>query len=127
MGGIDLDSNSVSFQKELHKEEEIANVHDQNTKVVFLVSPASFVPHHVKGCSTDKGPNDHLRYLSNGNPFGVEPFWLFANGHEEIVKVHDRVDAVVDARINQSGRTVRDKGEPSAQQNRHVVVPVEQH
>ena len=115
------------MQKELQKEEKVTDVHDENSGIVFKGRPASLAPDDVEGCHADNGPNDHLGYLRNGNPFGVEPAGLALNGHEEIVKVHDGVDAVVDGGVNETGRTVRDKGVPRAEQDGDMVVPVEQH
>jgi hypothetical protein len=111
----------------LHKQEKVADVHDENTKVIFLGCPAPVISYGIKGGRTDDGSNDHLGYLSNRNPFGIEPLWFAFDGHQKVVKVHDGVDTVIDAGINQTGWTVGDKCEPGAQQYGDMVVPVQQH
>ena len=114
------------MQKELQKEEKVAHVHDQNTKIVFDRRPAPVVASRIEGRHTDDTSHDHLRNLCHGNPLGVEPFGLAFDGHQKVVKIHDGVHTVIDGGVNESGRTVCDKGVPSGQENRDVMVPVQQ-
>jgi hypothetical protein len=125
--GIHLESQSITLQEELQKEEKVTDIHDQNTGIVFKGSPTSFSTHNQKGSHGNKGPNHHLCYLSNGNPFGIEPFGFAFDGHKKVIEIHDSMNSVVDGTVDQSWRTMCDKGVPGAKKNRDMMIPVQEH
>ena len=92
--GIDLESQSIPLKEKLQEQEEVANVHDKNSSVVFKGSPASFPSNDQKGKDGNGSTDDHLSNLGNGDPFGVEPLGFAFDGHQKVVKVHDGVDSI---------------------------------
>lgn len=117
----------ISSEEELHKQKKVAHIHDENTGVILKPGPATWFSNGIEGYNTDNTANHHLCYLSNGNPFGIEPFWLHLNRHEEVVEIHNGVNAVVDCAVDQSRGSMMDVGVPGTQQDRDMMVPMQHH
>jgi hypothetical protein len=118
----------VPLDKKLHKQHQVASVHDQGSRIVFrFQSTLLFIArrqHETEG-SNDHA-NNHLRDLGYGNPDAVEPFGLALDGHQEVIKVHEGVNSKVHGDKEQTSRGLGDICMPAIQQNRNVVVPVQE-
>ena len=121
-GGVD-----ISSEEKLHKQKKVAHIHDENTGIILKSGPATRFSNGIEGYNTDNTPNHHLCYLSNGDPFGIEPLWLHLNRHEKVVEVHDGMNTVVDCTVDQSRGSMMNVGVPSTQQDCDMMVPVQHH
>jgi hypothetical protein len=57
----------------------------------------------------------------------IEPLGLAFNGHEKVVEVHDAVHSVVHGSKEQPGGSLGSKGVPAAEQNRNMMIPMQEH
>ena len=71
-------------------------------------------------CDTDK----HLRYLQKGHHHG--PGWTNLDGHEEIIEIHDGMDAIIHIDKENAAWSMSDIGMPAIQQDSNVMVPMQE-
>ena len=118
----------VSLNKELNKQQQIASVHYQCGSIVFWLNGALFLVFRAqdKTKNSDSHTDNHLRNLGNSDPNTVEPLWFAFDSHQKVVKVHDGMNPVVHSDKEQASRGLGDIRMPAIQQNRNVVIPMQE-
>ena len=109
-----IDSQPESVQEELGKEQEITKVHDQNSGIVLKLSPTVFPVYQGESPNGNNTSHHHLQDLCHCDVLWSEPFGFHLDGHQKVVKVHDRVNSIVNCCVNDSSRSVGDHSMPGA-------------
>lgn len=108
----------ISLEKELAEQKQVASIHEQSRLInVFPHQTvfALFEMENVGRQDCQENPNEHLRNLRHGNPNRIEPLGLHSDRHEEIVKIHHRVNTVVHGDEKGTGRRIVHVCMPSKQ------------
>mmetsp|Transcript_23869 Transcript_23869/g.65021 ORF Transcript_23869/g.65021 Transcript_23869/m.65021 type:complete len:277 (+) Transcript_23869:41-871(+) len=120
---------TVLVDEEGHEKAEVAEVHDNAEAASGLAQVAVPAVEPPPSCRHgDKGADNHLHDLRNGDEDRPRRHELAegGDGHAGVVEVHERVHRVVHRAIPEARSGVADVGLPAEEQNRDVVVPVQE-
>lgn len=117
----------VGLVEEPREQHEVAEVHRDGQLDVerrdVTVGPAL---EEMVRPEVDRAPHDHLQQLQRGDQHGELPRGAVPHRPQRVVRVHDRVHAVVHHdEPPRAGRVLRE-AEPAVEQHGDVVVPVEE-
>uniref|UniRef100_A0A2M4B2Y9 Putative secreted protein n=1 Tax=Anopheles triannulatus TaxID=58253 RepID=A0A2M4B2Y9_9DIPT len=118
----------VGFVEEARKQHEVAEVHRDRQLNVHLGDVARVFAGRLQepvGPDVDRTADDHLGQLECRDEHGDRARRLEVQGTQRVVRVHDRVDAVVHHDEPPGGSGVLGVREPRVHQHRDVVVPVQ--
>lgn len=123
-GNLRLD---VAADEKLQEQEEVAAVHDKGGNVVLCLNVALRISlEEVESSQSDRNAHNHLRNLHRRDNNGVQPTRLQSHRHQKVVAVHAGMNRVVHGHKENTRWRLCNIRVPAVQQDRDVVIPMQE-
>lgn len=122
-----LSRDEIRVVEEAEEESKVRPVNQETQSQGSTRRPASRIPNGVEGGRRQQeDASHHLSQLQTRDAHGDEFRKADSQGRECVVGVHDRVDGSIDGHEDLAEWSSGNRRDPREQQDRHVMVPVEE-